>query len=300
MICRLPWVSTATGTDTLVTPNDTTIRVLYATDDLGIDTSVTAAAVVFLNGTSVTDLYGNNVLAIANVPETDGASPVVVSSTYNDVDTNGLDVGDTIDVGFSENLNSVAGVLAGDISLPVAVDTLGGAGLLFALNVNDLQITLGAAPVLTPAGNYDGTVVAGSSSGLNVITTPTGTMDDAAGNNATDRTGTTFAPEAIDIQGDNTVPTLTTATLRDLDKDGQIDAVDLLFDEPVDDSTFVIADWTFSGNAATGTDTLVTTWLSSLMVPLLVTFTATMLWPLPMCLKPTAPHQLWLALPIMT
>ena len=247
----------ATAIDTLTTANDTTVRVLYATDDLAIDTSVTGAAIAFLAGTSVSDLYGNLLAAIADVTESDGARPVATAAAYSDPDTNGVDAGDLIDVTFSETLTTVAGVVAGDILLPVSGDSLGTTPA-FALNAGALQITLGTTPVLSPAGTYNATITAGASSGLNIAATPTGTLADASANNATSRTGTGFTPEAVDIAGDDTAPTLVSATLEDLDADGRIDAVTLVFDENVLDASFDPAAWTFNTFSGTGIDTLTT------------------------------------------
>ncbi len=53
-----------------------------------------------------------------------------------------------------------------------------------------------------------------------------------------------------------TGPNLISATLRDINGNGRIDAVDLVFDRPMKDSSFIAGQWIFSGNPGTGIDTL--------------------------------------------
>jgi len=180
------------------TVDDNTMTVLYATDDLPVDTSASGAAIVFLNGTSVENLSGDKLAAIAAITETDGVKPVAISAKYIDGDSNGVDIGDTIDITFSETIISVSGLIVGDVTLPVSSDSLG-AGPAFALNGGLLRITLGTAPILTITGVYDGTIGAGSSSGINIKSFPTGNIEDNTSNNATNRTGTGKSPEAVDI-----------------------------------------------------------------------------------------------------
>lgn len=71
----------ATGLDSLTTANDKNLRVLYATDDLPIDTSASGVDLVFLNGNTLSDLSGNKLASISSITESDGASPVIVSAT---------------------------------------------------------------------------------------------------------------------------------------------------------------------------------------------------------------------------
>ncbi|MBN2544813.1 MAG: hypothetical protein JXB50_03385, partial [Spirochaetes bacterium] len=238
----------ATGINT-GTANDSTLIVLYATDNLGIDTSLSGTSIVFLNGASVEDLYGNNLAAIPDVTETDGAGPVPVNAYYTDVGINGVNAGDTIEITFSEPLNSVSGVVAGDIILPVTLDSLGGAGLNFALNgSNNLLITLGASPVLTVLGTYNGTTTAGSSSGINI--NPTANILDGAAvpNNAATRTGTSNTPEGIDIT-DITPPAIISQETADLNGNGYIDAIYLTFNKPINDGTVIASEFDVSGVA---------------------------------------------------
>jgi hypothetical protein len=153
---------------------------------------------VFLYGTSAEDSHDVRLASISNVNETDGAAPVMVSATYNDLDSNGVDIGDRITVTFSETLDTVSGVSSSDIDLPVTDDDLG-SGASFALSSGNLRITLGSSPTLNPDNTYNGTTTSGSSSGINLITSPSGTIADGEGNNATRRTETGNNPEGIDI-----------------------------------------------------------------------------------------------------
>jgi hypothetical protein len=187
-----------TGTDTGTTGDDDIVNVQYGTDDLSVDTSVNGAAIVFLNGTSAEDTSGNRLAAISNVSETDGAAPVVVSAAYTDEGTSGVNSGDTITVTFSESLAVVSGLSNSDIELPVNGDDLG-SGAAFVQSSGDLLITLGSGPTLEPSGSYDGTTSSGSSSGINLISNPSGTIADGEGNTAMRRTGTGNNPEGIDI-----------------------------------------------------------------------------------------------------
>jgi len=135
----------------------------------------------------------------SGVAPTDKAAPVMVSASYSDEDSSSsVNSGDTITVTFSENLDEVSGVLSGDIVLPVNNDDLG-SGDSFALSSGKLLITLGSSPQLEPAGTYNGTTSTGSSSGINLVTNPSGTIEDSSNNSATDRTGTGNDPEGIDI-----------------------------------------------------------------------------------------------------
>jgi len=188
-----------TGIDTGTSTDDDTVSVLYGTDDLGIDTSAGGAAIVFLYGTSAEDTSGNQLAAIGNVSETDGAAPVMVSAIFSDEGTSGVDAGDTITITFSETLASVGGVSASDFTLPVNNDDLGSGAAFAKTGGGALRITLGSSPTLEPTGTYDGTTSSGSSSGINLITNPSGTIEDGSGNNATKRTGTGKNPEGIDI-----------------------------------------------------------------------------------------------------
>jgi hypothetical protein len=187
-----------TSIDTGTSGNDNTVSVLYGTDDLGIDTSVGGASIIFLYGTSAEDASGNKLAAIGNISETDGAAPVIISATYSDEGTSGVDAGDRITITFSENLANISGVSSADIDLPVTDDDLG-SGASFTLSSGRLRITLGSSPTLKPSGTYNGTTSSGSSSGINLVTNPSGTIEDSSGNNATKRTNTGNNPEGIDI-----------------------------------------------------------------------------------------------------
>ena len=105
----------ATGLDSLTTANDKKLRILYATDDLPIDTSASGVDLVFLNGNTISDLSGNKLASISSITESDGASPVIVSAasavgstgltvTFSEpVGTNSSGIGDLLVTDFDYN-----------------------------------------------------------------------------------------------------------------------------------------------------------------------------------------------------
>ncbi|MFA5747085.1 MAG: FN3 associated domain-containing protein [Candidatus Paceibacterota bacterium] len=50
---------------------------------------------------------------------------------------------------------------------------------------------------------------------------------------------------------DGQVPVISTATLKDRDADGKVDAVDIVFSEPITDATFDATNWTIGGSVVT-------------------------------------------------
>src|SRR3989338_6277884 len=70
-----------------------------------------------------------------------------------------------------------------------------------------------------------------------------------------DTTGTSVANTSAETTVDVTVPTITSITTKDADADGGVDTATIVFSEPVDDSTFVLDDFTIGGVAATAINT---------------------------------------------
>src|SRR3989344_4753299 len=70
-----------------------------------------------------------------------------------------------------------------------------------------------------------------------------------------DTADTSANPTAPETTVDVTAPTITSITTKETDADGRVDTATIVFSEPVDDSTFVLDDFTIGGVAATAINT---------------------------------------------
>ena len=166
-----------TGIDSLTTANDNSVRVLYATDNLAVNTTVTGAAIVFNNGTSVTDAFSNNLAAIVNVTESDGVAPIILSQT---LDTFNKYVEVTYSEGLYTNTGSAGAVIAGDASANFVQNTGSATAATIASTANNVGGALaGGESIIRFNLTYTGT----PSGGETVAITPNATqIYDASGN----------------------------------------------------------------------------------------------------------------------
>lgn len=179
--------------------------------------------------TSITDLsgLGAHTNGGVDIGPFETAGPSVTGARY--VDNNGsnaLDFGDYVYVRFNEPIQ-FDGVSFADFTTPVALDSIGGAPVFAAgRDANEIRITLGSAPVLTPTGLFRvGVITGGSPSGIDVVNT--NHITDVYGNGA-------LASVAKDID-DGQGPYITAAAFTDLDNNA-VDAGDRLritFNEPI-------------------------------------------------------------------
>jgi hypothetical protein len=92
---------------------------------------------------------------------------VLLTATWNDPDTNGLDVSDTLVLAFSETLVD-SGVGLSHLVLPVTADTLGASTV--GVSGSAITVTLAADAVFTPGGTYAQAVLGqGKPSGIRIL-----------------------------------------------------------------------------------------------------------------------------------
>ena len=183
---------------------------------------------------TLADLSANLLASDGGVTATDGAAPVLLSATSSVAST-------TLTVTFSE-----------------AVDTSNaGAGDLVIADFSYIDVSVsGAASVSSMGADADGTD--------NVVRITVNTAF-TAGDNATDTIAAAAAgiydladlaagptAVALTISPDTTPPTIIARTTRDIDGNGQIDRIELTFDENVDDSTVNPTDFSVAGYTVTG------------------------------------------------
>jgi hypothetical protein len=183
----------------------------------------------------ITDQAGNNAIpSIAAVDikgPTGEVRPTLVSARWQDMNANGVDAGDRLDLRFDKPVifRNYAG---NDYNLPVTNDSLGANPNLSIAGENNrvLRILLGTSPVITVPGVYNAANhTAGSPSGIDVSVnmTTSGGLTDIYGNPA--------MPSSVkDITGsDTTGPVLLTAVYYDVDGNGvsQGDILGLEFDK---------------------------------------------------------------------
>jgi hypothetical protein len=231
----------ATAIDTGTTVDDDTVNVLYGPDDLPIDTSQSGAAIVFLNGTSVTDLHTNNLAAIANVAETEGAGPAILSAQTV--------TATTVEVTFSENINDATLATADFIFAGFAT---GGAntnpGSINSGAANDDIVTLTLSAAIAP--DETGTIAL----------TASGVISDlpAAGSNPSSQTAAVSVTDGIAP----TVTSITSATADNTYGMGANIDVTVTFSEPMDTTTNpsptitgLASAYTITGSTWSGGDT---------------------------------------------
>ncbi|HOD39341.1 MAG TPA: hypothetical protein PKL57_02180, partial [Candidatus Wallbacteria bacterium] len=183
----------------------------------------------------ITDQAGNNAIpSIAPVDitgPTGEARPTVVSARWQDMNANGVDAGDRLDLLFDKPIlfRNFSGA---DYNLPVTGDSIGASPNLSVAAENNriLRILLGTSPKITVPGIYNpANLTAGSPSGIDVSNNMTTT------GGVTDIYGNAGMPSAVkDITGsDTTGPVLLTAVYYDADGNGvdQGDILGLEFDK---------------------------------------------------------------------
>jgi hypothetical protein len=137
----------------------------------------------------------------------------------------------------------------------------------FATGNTTVQVTFSEAVTVTTANGSDFTGgITATGAVINVDPTKVDLTVNALGNTAftsadldiainavRDTSAATNGLAATPNQniGDRQLPVISTATLKDIDSDGKIDAVDLVFSEPILDASVDVTKWTFSGTAAT-------------------------------------------------
>lgn len=175
----------------------------------------------------ISDLPGNNNGNIVGFASTDGAPPVLLSATS----LTGLTA---LTVRFSEAVDtSNAGggnlVAADFIYVDVSVSGATSIASMFEGDGTNKEVTL----------SVDSTFVAGDI-GTDTVAAVAGAIFDLADNAAL--TGSV----ALD-PSDTTQPTITSRQTRDLDGDGYIDAMRIIFDEAILESTVTLANFSISG-----------------------------------------------------
>lgn len=183
----------------------------------------------------ITDQAGNNAIpsiaALDITGPTGQAAPTVLSARWQDMNANGVDAGDRLDLLFDKPVifRNFAGA---DYNLPVTGDSLGTSPSLSvpADNNRTVRILLGTGTKLTIPGVYNAAnLTAGSPSGIDV----SANMPTSGG--VCDLYGNAAAPSSVkDITGsDTTGPVLITAVYYDADGNGvsQGDILGLEFDK---------------------------------------------------------------------
>lgn len=79
------------------------------------------------------------------------------------------------------------------------------------------------------------------------------TFSDVNGNTAAG--AMTNTTDGSSVTYDETIPTISSITTKDTNGNGSVDTATIVFDAPVDDSTFLAGDFTIGGSAATGIST---------------------------------------------
>lgn len=187
--------------------------------------------------TGVKDLAGN---LVENGPDNEGTftgtvaaniAPTVVSATYEDTNKDGtVNSGDLVKVTFTEPVKLSGTVDGNDFNLTVSPTPSLGTGAVASISTEDptvVEIALGANPNLTVVG--------------------TNTMIDVkAINDITDLAGKkAVASSPVEIQGDETAPSIESATFTDVDGSNTFNAGDKLtvvYNEDLDISTDDLVD----------------------------------------------------------
>ncbi|HBC74806.1 MAG: hypothetical protein A2008_00595 [Candidatus Wallbacteria bacterium GWC2_49_35] len=210
-----------------------------------ITAGATAGPVVI---TAITNAPGwaTPLTAVFNLTVTSGGAgsgPTLLSSSWQDVNTNGVaDAGDKINLTFDAAI-SLSGVASADFTLPVTGDSLGASPAFAAGSLaTQLSITLGSSCVIKASGVFSASAVsAGSPSGINISAamTPghiTGTGGDARP-----------AASPVDIAAPSgSGPQIVAATLNDVNANSVADAGDkiaVVFDKNIIISGVTAADF---------------------------------------------------------
>ncbi len=222
-----------TYASTAVTPNSPS----------GIDISTVGAA-----SGHIVDTFGFN--ARANTPvgvditSNDATGPHIITAVYEDVDTNGVTVGDRVWLTFNENVTAPVGLAAVQAAhfslLPAGIGNLGANPSFewYATSPAQLIIKLGNSPALTIKGVYPTTPGA---NGIDVSGTIT-QITDISGNPSVPN-----APAGVDIGPfETTPPAVIGCRYVDANSSGAVDQGDRLyavFNETVIMSNPVVTDF---------------------------------------------------------
>lgn len=157
---------------------------LLLTEGGSADTAATPG-VTYTQGT-LADRNGNLLASDGSVvPATDGARPVLLTASWTDAGSAGVDAGDTIAIAFSEPV-VMSGTTWNDVfALPVNDDTLATTALDTSAASSGKTLTIAGTALLTPGGSFSsGATDAGSASGLFIPVASQGNVIDGAGNDA--------------------------------------------------------------------------------------------------------------------
>lgn len=217
----------AAGVDTLDTVDDAVIRVLFSPPLPG-----TALRDLQFNAATghVEDLTGMT-LATSDPEETDAARPAILSATLLDTDNNGSV--DAVDLSFSENINDTGFNHNG-----FALDGVTATGFDTGDGENDTEVRLLFVAQLAGTGLHDLT------------------YDQTLGLVADLAPSPNLLATADPGETDGAYPRILSVVLRDMNFDGNLDAVDLIFSEVVVDELVNVAGFLLDGQAAAGFDTL--------------------------------------------
>ncbi|MFD2444569.1 S-layer homology domain-containing protein [Bacillus sp. CGMCC 1.16607] len=235
---RTPKLSDGVTPNPLYTQGENKYITILVTPTNGTDFT----PMVIQNPNSVIrDVNGVEITGI-NIQAKDQAAPVIISSDFIDVNANGMDAGDKINIIFSENVNLITGtdlaVLVNDFTLNKTADFAFDNSDSFLITGNVVTVTLGAA---TAANLSHGTTITMSSIGNDI------SLVDVAGNKAKPQkefvSETVYSnPKSIDINGipevieDTTPPTIVEAKIIK-NQNGKYDRVQIKFSENINDST---------------------------------------------------------------
>ncbi|MCZ6688490.1 MAG: Ig-like domain-containing protein, partial [Planctomycetota bacterium] len=165
----------------------------------------------------------------------DNLAPQIASAEYIDMDFDGPDFGDTLEITFSEPIVLGSPTLSA-FSLPVGGDTFGNASfILSGPGADQITILLGSSPSLIVAGVFDpASLSAGSPSGMDISASlPSNAITDDAGNEATNYGDPALDDDGVDIGSpDVATPFLGTASAQAL-SGASNDEVGIQFSEPV-------------------------------------------------------------------
>jgi len=253
------------GTFTTGTANDNTTAFNLTADTLAVNTSATAAQFDYSGATTkITDLAGNllntatpGTIADADIVETDGASPVLISVVLNRV--GGTSGKNEVAFTYSEPItvtNGASTTTMGDIT---TAGTVAGFGS-FATTGNVTVAT--TKNTVSGSGTSSITVVLAGQSGafLNAASTTTASGNvtplasasvvDAVGNQV-NTSGAVVAPTTTNAWG-LTKPTLSAQTYTDLDFNGTVDTLTLTITGVAQVGTVPLTDFTLTAGSLTG------------------------------------------------
>ncbi|MCZ6690410.1 MAG: hypothetical protein O7H41_12465 [Planctomycetota bacterium] len=165
----------------------------------------------------------------------DNIAPMLFSAEYTDNDFNGPEVGDTIELTFTEDIILGSPTLSAYV-LPVAGDLFGGgASVSPGPGSDQMTIELGTAPVLIVAGGFNpASLIGGSPTGIDIsLSLPPNAITDLAGNEATNYGDPALDDDGVDLDSsDTSAPSLVSASAQAL-SGLYNDEATVTFSEPV-------------------------------------------------------------------